>query len=64
MSNNKYYTVQAYFYKDGKYELQEYASGLSHNPAADYFRRLHDTNEYAKLTMEPMGVPRVDQPYE
>lgn len=54
MTNNKYYTVRAYFYKDGEYELQEYASGFAHEQAANYFRRLHDTNEYAKLTMTPM----------
>lgn len=54
MANNKYYTVRAYLYKDGEYELQEYASGFAHEQAANYFRRLHDTNEYAKLTMTPM----------
>tara|TARA_R110000822_G_scaffold44843_6_gene120230 strand:+ start:56 stop:259 length:204 start_codon:yes stop_codon:yes gene_type:complete len=63
-NKNKYWTVQAFYYKDGKYELQEFVSGFAHKQAGDYFRQLHDTNEYAKLTMEPMGVPRVDQPYE
>ena len=54
-NENKYWTVKAFFFKNGKYELQEFADGLAHKQAGDYFRRLHDTNEYAKLTMRPTG---------
>ncbi len=46
-----YYKVQAYFYKDGEYKLQEYASGFAHKQARDYFNRLYDTNQFAKVTM-------------
>ena len=53
--HNKYWRIEAFFWKNGKYELQEFATGLAHKQAGDYFRRLHDTNEYAKLTMKPVG---------
>ena len=52
---NKYWRIEAFFWKNGKYQLQEFATGLAHKQAGDYFRRLHDTNEYAKLTMKPVG---------
>jgi hypothetical protein len=54
--HSKYFRIEAFYFKNGKYELQEFATGLAHKQAADYFRRLHDTNEYAKLTMKPVVV--------
>jgi len=58
--HNKYWTILAFSYKDGKYELQEFASGFAHKQASDYFRQLYDTNKYAKLTMKLME----NRPYE
>ena len=49
---NKYFRIEAFSFEDGEYKLQEFATGFAHKQAADYFRRLHDTNEFAKITMK------------
>tara|TARA_Y100000389_G_C16983460_1_gene281435 strand:- start:18 stop:191 length:174 start_codon:yes stop_codon:yes gene_type:complete len=50
---NKYFRIEAFSFKNGEYQLQEFATGIAHKQAGDYFRRLHDTNEFAKITMKP-----------
>jgi len=48
--HNKYWRIEAFFWKNGKYELQEFVTGLAHKQAGDYFRR----HEFAKITMKPV----------
>jgi hypothetical protein len=51
---DKYFRIEAFSFKDGEYQLQEFATGFAHKQAADYFRRLHDSNAFAKITMKPV----------
>ena len=51
---NKYFRIEAFSFEDGEYKLQEFATGFAHKQAGDYFRRMHDTNEFAKITMKPV----------
>ncbi len=49
--HNIYWKVEAFFFKNGEYQLQEFISGMTHSKAREYYWKLHDTNEYAMLKM-------------
>lgn len=49
--NNTYWTINAYTFHGGYYRLAEFASGLSHHHADKFFKRLRDTNRFAKIEM-------------
>jgi len=51
MHESLYWTVKAFFFNNGKYELQEFASGMSYNHARSYYWSLYDTNKFAMLKM-------------
>lgn len=53
--HNDSWTIKAYHWKDGKREMVEWASGFSYKQAHEHFQRLYDANEYAEITMKPMG---------
>jgi len=44
--------VKAYHHIDGKATMVEFASGLGHRHAKEYFARLRDTNQYSQITMK------------
>ena len=46
-----YWKVEAFFFKNGEYQLQEYISGMTYSKAREYYWQLHDTNEYAMIKM-------------
>jgi len=46
------WTVKAFFFNSGKYELQEWASGFTYTTACNYYQNLHNSNKFAKITME------------
>tara|TARA_R110000868_G_scaffold319821_2_gene580800 strand:+ start:302 stop:466 length:165 start_codon:yes stop_codon:yes gene_type:complete len=48
---NDSWTINAYTFKAGYYQLAEFASGLSHFHADKFFKQLRDTNKFAKLEM-------------
>lgn len=49
--NNTSWTINAYTFNSGYYQLAEFASGLSHTHADTFFKRLRDTNRFAKIEM-------------
>ena len=46
-----YWKVEAFFFKNGEYQLQEFISGMTYSKAREYYWQLHDTNEYAMIKM-------------
>jgi len=44
--------VKAYKHVGGKATMVEFASGLSHRHAKQYFARLRDTNQFSQITMK------------
>lgn len=49
--NNTSWIINAYTFNAGCYQLAEFASGLSHSHADKFFKRLRDTNRFAKIEM-------------
>tara|TARA_B110000858_G_scaffold124779_1_gene142227 strand:- start:340 stop:534 length:195 start_codon:yes stop_codon:yes gene_type:complete len=49
--NNTSWVINAYTFNAGYYQLAEFASGLSHAHADKFFKRLRDTNRFAKIEM-------------
>jgi hypothetical protein len=45
------WTVKAYTFNDGNYEMVEWASGFAYKQADTYFKSLYDSNAFAKLEM-------------
>ena len=48
---NDSWTINAYTFNAGYYQLAEFASGLSHSHADKFFKRLYNSNKFAKLEM-------------
>lgn len=51
MRKGLYWKVEAFFFKNGEYQLQHHISGMTHKKAREYYWELHDTNEYAMIKM-------------
>ena len=51
MHKGLYWKVEAFFFKNGEYQLQHFISGLTHSKAREYYWQLYDTDEYAMLKM-------------
>lgn len=51
MSTDRW-TIKAYQHIDGKARMVEFASGLGHRHAKEYFARLRNTNQYSQITMK------------
>tara|TARA_Y100000389_G_scaffold24476_1_gene21172 strand:- start:932 stop:1138 length:207 start_codon:yes stop_codon:yes gene_type:complete len=51
MHKDLYWKVEAFFFKNGEYQLQHFISGMTYSKAREYYWELHDTNEYAMLKM-------------
>ena len=49
--NNTHWTINAYTFKNGYYQLAEFASGLSHAHADKFFKQLREKNIFAKIEM-------------
>lgn len=49
--DNTSWRINAYTYRDGYYQLVEFASGLSHAHADKFFKVLRDTDSFAKIEM-------------
>lgn len=45
------WTVNAYTFNSGYYQLAEFASGMSHQHADKFFKRLRETDRFAKIEM-------------
>lgn len=45
------FTVKAYDFTDGEYQLSEWASGFSYSQADRYLKQLRDTKSFARLEM-------------
>lgn len=46
-----YWKVEAFLFKNGSYELQEFGSGFKYKQACSYYQSLYNSNEYAMLKM-------------
>ena len=46
-----YYNVKAYNWVDGNFKLAQFANGFTHCQALAWFRRLSETNDFAKVEM-------------
>jgi hypothetical protein len=51
MNKALYWSVKAFFFRDGKYELQEFATGMAYDQARSYYWSLYDSNKFAMLKM-------------
>ena len=49
--NNTSWTINAYTFKNGYYQLAEFASGLSYSHADKFFKMMRETNRFAKIEM-------------
>ena len=49
--NNTSWTINAYTFNAGYYQLAEFASGLSHAHADKFFKQMRETNRFAKIEM-------------
>ena len=49
--NNTSWTINAYTFNAGYYQLAEFASGLSHAHADKFFKQLREKNLFAKIEM-------------
>ena len=51
MHNMLYWKVEAFIFKNGCYELQEYGSGFRYDQARSYYLDLYDSDKFAMLRM-------------
>jgi hypothetical protein len=54
MSENAYWTVKAYNWdsQTKEFVLSEWISGITHGKADAYYKKMRETNEFSKLSME------------
>jgi hypothetical protein len=45
------WTINAYTFKGGYYQLAEFATGLGYAHADKFFKQLRNTNKFAKIEM-------------
>ena len=46
-----YWKVEAFLFKNGQFELQEYGSGFKYDQARSYYWALYDSDKFAMLKM-------------
>ena len=51
-----YYTVRAYNWVDGKFELAAFADGFAYRQARAYFSELSNSNAFAQVRMTKMEL--------
>ena len=57
--HNVYWKVEAFSFKNGCYELQEYGSGFNYDQARSYYWALHDSDKFAMLKMSRLDGSQI-----
>jgi len=51
MSEKAQWTIKAYEWQHGEFQLSEWASGFAYTQAVSYYKELHDSDKFAKISM-------------